>query len=276
MSRLSWNSVRGGVRISLLGAALLGIACGSSPKDSTANGGGSNATLAGAPGSSGALGGSTEAGASSAAGSSSVAGSSNAAGSSNVGGLSGLAGALTSGGTAGSGGVPGTGGGATGGAAGSPAGTVCVAKTAVASMKLGWNLGNSLDAADPSKSDTAVETAWGNPLVTPELMKRGGIGWFRRSPHPGDLDRALRCGSELHHQCYIHQPRRPGREVRVRCRPVRNHQHSPRRRPQRDGRWLSLVDSCRASHAANNSAVSTQFKALWTQIAARFSAMVST
>ena len=37
-------------------------------------------------------------------------------------------------------------------------------------MKLGWNLGNSLDSNDPTRPDTTVETAWGNPTVTPELL----------------------------------------------------------------------------------------------------------
>lgn len=39
----------------------------------------------------------------------------------------------------------------------------------VSEMGAGWNLGNQLEAA---VNGTPNETAWGNPTVTPELIKK--------------------------------------------------------------------------------------------------------
>ena len=59
------------------------------------------------------------------------------------------------------------------------------AKDAVANMGVGWNLGNTLDANDASKTwkTTAEhETCWGQPVTKPELikmMKEAGFGTIR-------------------------------------------------------------------------------------------------
>ena len=48
------------------------------------------------------------------------------------------------------------------------------AKDAVKNMGVGWNLGNTLDANDGSKTWTTTaqhETCWGQPVTKPELMK---------------------------------------------------------------------------------------------------------
>lgn len=48
------------------------------------------------------------------------------------------------------------------------------AKDAVTNMGVGWNLGNTLDAHDASKTWTTTEqheTCWGQPVTKPELMK---------------------------------------------------------------------------------------------------------
>lgn len=48
------------------------------------------------------------------------------------------------------------------------------AKDAVKNMGVGWNLGNTLDANDASKTWTTTdqhETCWGQPVTKPELMK---------------------------------------------------------------------------------------------------------
>jgi len=45
----------------------------------------------------------------------------------------------------------------------------------------GWNLGNSLDATNPSlagKSPEEFETAWGNPVTTPEMIEKVKEGGF--------------------------------------------------------------------------------------------------
>ena len=260
------------VRVLFAATAVLGLGCGSSATGATEN---SSAGSAGA----GAIGGANAAGGNtSLAGAPGVAGAAVSGGAgtvtstggmaTNSGGVSGVAGAAPTGGTSagGAGGVP-----ATGGAPGNGA-TVCVAKTAVANMKLGWNLGNSLDASDASKSDTAVEAAWGNPVVTAELMKAVSaagfgavripvtwIGRFGAAPNytisPTFINRveqvvkyALDTGMyviiNIHHD--------GGNNV--------------------TGRWLSLVDGSGQVTTANSSAVAAQFKALWTQIATRFGA----
>ena len=59
------------------------------------------------------------------------------------------------------------------------------AKDAVTNMGVGWNLGNTLDANDASKTwkTTAEhETCWGQPVTKPELikmMKEAGFGTIR-------------------------------------------------------------------------------------------------
>src|SRR5690625_3471058 len=45
----------------------------------------------------------------------------------------------------------------------------------------GWNLGNTLDATNPSlagKSPEEFETAWGNPVTTPEMIEKVKEGGF--------------------------------------------------------------------------------------------------
>ena len=59
------------------------------------------------------------------------------------------------------------------------------AKDAVKNMGVGWNLGNTLDAADASKTWNTTadhETCWGQPVTKPELMKmmkEAGFGAIR-------------------------------------------------------------------------------------------------
>ncbi|MBE6261302.1 MAG: glycoside hydrolase family 5 protein [Prevotella sp.] len=59
------------------------------------------------------------------------------------------------------------------------------AKDAVKNMGVGWNLGNTLDAADASKTWTTTEQhekCWGQPVTKPELMKmmkEAGFGAIR-------------------------------------------------------------------------------------------------
>ena len=65
------------------------------------------------------------------------------------------------------------------------AGDFETAKDAVKNMGVGWNLGNTLDAADASKTWTTTEqheTCWGQPVTKPELlkmMKEAGFGAIR-------------------------------------------------------------------------------------------------
>lgn len=184
-------------------------------------------------------------------------------------GVSGTGGSST-GGVSGVGGAAGTGaGGATGGSGGSTT-SQCDAAATVANMKLGWNLGNSLDAFDTNASDATVETAWGNPVVTPQLIGAvadAGFGairipvtWIGRfGPGP---DYAIRAtfiqrvqevvGYALDRDLYV----------------IINIHHDGA--DGVTGQWLSLVDSSRQVTTANSEAVLAQFRAMWVQIAAHF------
>jgi endoglucanase len=149
--------------------------------------------------------------------------------------------------------------------------TNSAAIAAVAAMNLGWNLGNSLDCTDASKADTVVETSWGNPVVTADLIKAvaaAGFGavripvtWIGRfGPAPDYtisptfinrveevvkyvLDANLYAIINIHHD--------GGYKVA--------------------GRWLTLVDiSSGLVTVANTEQVKTQFTKLWAQIADYF------
>lgn len=180
-------------------------------------------------------------------------------------GAAGTAGSSGAAGTAGTSGSSGTS--ATGGSGGSDG---CVAATAVANMKIGWNLGNSLDSVDASRSDSEVETAWGNPVVTPALIKavaEAGFGvvripvtWIGRFGAAPDynisatfmarveevvnyvLDEGMYAIINLHHD---------GAEGV-------------------SGQWISLVDNSGQVNASHTAQVLAQFKKMWAQIADRF------
>jgi Endoglucanase len=77
------------------------------------------------------------------------------------------------------------------------------AKDAVKNMGVGWNLGNTLDANDPSKTWTTTaqhETCWGQPVTKPELMKmmkEAGFGairvpvtWYQEMDADGKVNEA--------------------------------------------------------------------------------------
>ena len=61
------------------------------------------------------------------------------------------------------------------------------AKDAVKNMGVGWNLGNTLDANDASKTWTTTEqheTCWGQSVTKPEHDERG---WFQLYPCTSDM-----------------------------------------------------------------------------------------
>lgn len=77
------------------------------------------------------------------------------------------------------------------------------AKDAVTNMGVGWNLGNTLDAADASKTWTTTaqhETCWGQPVTKPELMKmmkdagfgaiRVPVTWYQEMDKDGKVNDA--------------------------------------------------------------------------------------
>lgn len=77
------------------------------------------------------------------------------------------------------------------------------AKDAVKNMGVGWNLGNTLDANDASKTWTTTEqheTCWGQPVTKPELMKmmkeagfnsiRVPVTWYQEMDKDGKVNAA--------------------------------------------------------------------------------------
>lgn len=77
------------------------------------------------------------------------------------------------------------------------------AKDAVKNMGVGWNLGNTLDANDASKTWTTTEqheTCWGQPVTKPELMKmmkeagfnsiRVPVTWYQEMDSDGNVNEA--------------------------------------------------------------------------------------
>lgn len=134
----------------------------------------------------------------------------------------------------------------------------------LAKLRLGWNLGNSLEVPDG-------ETAWGNPMATPALFRsvaKAGFGLVRIpitwAPHMGPgptypidptwFDRV----DEVLGYC---------RSAGLYC--IINLHHDGA-----DGfkavQWLSLKDADGKTTEDNNAAVRARFGAVWHQIAAHF------
>jgi endoglucanase len=185
-----------------------------------------------------------------------------------AGGSSAMAGAGAGG--APNGGTAGTGANAGAGMGGAPQTGGCDAVTAVAEMKLGWNLGNSLDSIAPAQSDTTVETAWGNPVITPELMAAvaaAGFGavripvtWIGRfGPAP---DYTIRPTFLARVEQVVNYALEQDLYVII------NLHHDGA--DLVDGQWLSLVDESRQVNATHSAAVLVQFRKIWEQVADHF------
>ena len=132
------------------------------------------------------------------------------------------------------------------------------------SLRLGWNLGNALDAPGD-------ERAWGNPTVDRSLLvavKREGFDLVRIpvtwSPHLGegpdytiDPDRLQRVEE------VVRYAKQAGLRVVLNV-------HHDGAQGLGDVRWLRLTDAEGKTTEANNQAVERQFVAVWEQIAAHF------
>lgn len=72
------------------------------------------------------------------------------------------------------------------------------ARTAVSQMKLGWNLGNTFDCHGSWFDHGRIETAWGNPLTSRELIRliaslgfgaiRVPVTWYPHMDESGHID----------------------------------------------------------------------------------------
>ena len=127
----------------------------------------------------------------------------------------------------------------------------------LAKLRLGWNLGNSLDVP-------AGETAWGNPRATPELLAtvaKAGFALVRIpvtwAQHLGPPPNYVIDSSWLERVAEV-----VGYARSARLYSIINTHH--------DGSWLSLKDANGNTTQENNATVKAQFVAVWMQIARYF------
>jgi endoglucanase len=131
-------------------------------------------------------------------------------------------------------------------------------------LRLGWNLGNSLDVPDG-------ETAWGNPKTTPELLSAVAGHGFRLvripvtwTPHTGpgpdftvDAAWLARVGE------VVSYARKAGLYAVINL-------HHDGADGFKGPEWLTLNDAQGNTTPENNAAVRARFSAVWTQIARYF------
>jgi endoglucanase len=134
----------------------------------------------------------------------------------------------------------------------------------LAKLKLGWNLGNSLDAPES-------ETAWGNPEVTPELLRavagagfdlvRIPVTWsLHTGPAPDFTIDPTWLARVAEVVDYAHD---------AGLYAIINVHHDGADGLQKV-EWLTLNDGSGAITEENNRAVRARFAAVWRQIAATF------
>jgi endoglucanase len=134
----------------------------------------------------------------------------------------------------------------------------------LAKLRLGWNLGNSLDVP-------VGETGWGNPKATPELLVAAAKAGFKIvripvtwAPHLGPAPDYTIEPSWLEHVAEV-----VGYARAAGLYSIINLHHDGA-----DGmqgvNWLSLKDAAGKTTEANNAVVKAQFVAVWTQIAKYF------
>jgi len=138
-------------------------------------------------------------------------------------------------------------------------------KELFATMRIGWNLGNSLDVPEG-------ETAWGNPKVAPELLRAVADAGFTIVRIP--VTWANHMGPAPDHTI---EP-----SFLARVDEVVGYAHTAGLRAiinvHHDGadgfkgvEWITLNDANGKTTPENNLAVKTRFVTVWTQIAKHFS-----
>jgi aryl-phospho-beta-D-glucosidase BglC (GH1 family) len=138
------------------------------------------------------------------------------------------------------------------------------ARELLASTKIGWNLGNALDAPEN-------ETAWGNPPITPELLQavaKAGFGIVRIpvtwTLHTGPAPEFTIEPAWLDRVAEVVGYARDAGLVAI----INVHHDGADEFKQVE--WITLNDATGAITEANNAAVRDRFVKVWTQIASRF------
>jgi endoglucanase len=134
----------------------------------------------------------------------------------------------------------------------------------MAKLRIGWNLGNSLDVPEG-------ETAWGNPPVAPELLSAVAQAGFRVVRIPVTWSKHMGPGPD-----YVIEPGWLARveEVVGYARVAGLHAVINVHHDGADGfkgvEWLTLNDEKGNTTEENNAAVRARFVAVWSQIAKHF------
>jgi endoglucanase len=133
-----------------------------------------------------------------------------------------------------------------------------------AKLRLGWNLGNSLDVP-------TSETAWGNPMVTPELLANVAKAGFKLVRIPVTWAQHLGpAPSYIIDQSWLERVAEVVGFARAAGLYSIINLHHDGADGMKEAGWLSLKDADGKTTAENNAAVKAQFVAVWTQIAKYF------
>jgi endoglucanase len=137
------------------------------------------------------------------------------------------------------------------------------AATVVAAMKIGWNLGNSLDAVEG-------ETAWGNPLVTPELIAAVAAAGFGvvRVPVTWSMHLGAAPSYTIDSTWMARVDEVVGYVLDAGLYAVINLHHDGAENG--NGEWISLLDESNQLSASHDAEVRDEFVKVWQQIADHF------
>lgn len=134
----------------------------------------------------------------------------------------------------------------------------------LAKLRLGWNLGNSLDVPEG-------ETKWGNPLASPELFRAVAAAGFRLVRIP--ITWAPRMGARpgyVIEPAFLVRVREVVDQVRAAGLYAVINLHHDGADGLKGAEWITLNDADGKVTEQNNALVSERFVAVWQQIAAHF------
>jgi endoglucanase len=131
-------------------------------------------------------------------------------------------------------------------------------------LKLGWNLGNALDAPDG-------ETSWGNPPITPELLAAVKKAGFRVVRIPVTWSKHTGPGPDyVIQKSFVERVRQVVDQARAAGLYSIINVHHDGADGFKEVEWLTLNDEGGNTTATNDALVQARFVAVWTQIAEAF------
>jgi aryl-phospho-beta-D-glucosidase BglC (GH1 family) len=131
-------------------------------------------------------------------------------------------------------------------------------------LKLGWNLGNALDAPDG-------ETSWGNPPITPELLVAVKNAGFRVVRIPVTWSKHTGPGPDYTiEKSWLERVRQVVDQARAAGLYAVINVHHDGADGFTEVEWLTLNDASGKTTPENDALVRARFLAVWTQIAKTF------